>query len=84
MTSAGRYVIFAGMAPIPKDLEQRYLTKRQTELYTGLSIRFWDSARAQGLVSFIKLGKVVLFERQEIDRFLKARRVSVALDSAAN
>lgn len=63
---------------------QRYFTKPQAQIYTGLSERTLDYARERGELPFFKVGKRVLFSRGDLDAYLKRHLVGADLDKIVN
>ena len=55
--------------------EQGYLTKETAKFYTGLSPRTLEYAVSGGRLRAFKVGKRVLFAREDLDRFIRQRQV---------
>ena len=56
--------------------EPEFLSKRNASIYSSVSVRSLDSARARGVLPFIRFGvRRVLFKREDLDRWLSTMRV---------
>jgi len=57
--------------------EFRYLGKKNASAYTGLSTRALDYAKAKGQLQYYRVGRKVLFRKDDLDTFMRRFRVSV-------
>ena len=61
-----------------------YLSKRAATVYTSLSARTLDAAKAAGELPFYRFGlRKVLFKRSDLDRWLAPLRVDITTGGRA-
>jgi excisionase family DNA binding protein len=60
--------------------EQGYYTKESAKFYTGLSQRTLEYAVSEGKLRAFKVGKRVLFAKEDLDRFVRQRQTGTDLD----
>lgn len=58
---------------VTTNAEVGYLTKDAARTYTSLSPRLLDYAVAQGRLRAFRVGKRVLFSREDLDEFVRQR-----------
>ena len=57
------------------EVEKIWLTNREAQMYLGVSVDFLKRLRADGKISFYKVGGVVFYRKHDIDRLLERGRV---------
>lgn len=60
--------------------QQIYFTRAEAANYTRLSLRSIDYARERGELRAFRVGKKVLFAREDLDRFIRAGTIGADLD----
>lgn len=66
------------------NIEAGYYTKDGARAYTGLASRTLEYAVSQGRLRAFKVGKRVLFAREDLDRFIRQQTAGVDLDAIVN
>lgn len=61
-------------------ISQGYFTKEQAKAYTGLSVRTLEYAIADGRLTAYRVGKRVLFAKEDLDRFVRQKTAGADLD----
>jgi excisionase family DNA binding protein len=64
--------------------EQGYLTKDAARAYTSLSPRTLEYAVSEGKLRAFKVGKRVLFAKEDLDRFIRQKQAGADLDRLVN
>ena len=57
------------------ETEQRYLSPLELSLYLGMSIQTIYEWTSQKKIPFIKLGRLVKFDKQEIDEWMQTQKI---------
>lgn len=57
-------------------VERIWFTNRDAQSYLGVSLDFLKRLRAQGRLSFYKVGGTVFYRKRDIDRLLSSSRVT--------
>lgn len=65
-------------------IESGYLTKELARLYTSLSPRTLEYAVAKGQLRAYRVGKRILFAREDLDRFVRQKHAGADLDAIVN
>lgn len=65
---------------VSQDLFPAYLSKRQAQLYSGLSEHMLDAARERGDVAWSRVGTRVLIQRESLDAYLERHLVGTVRD----
>jgi excisionase family DNA binding protein len=60
--------------------EKGYYTKEAAKLYTSLSQRTLEYAVSRGKLRAFKVGKRVLFAKEDLDRFIRQREAGADID----
>lgn len=63
------------------NVETGYYTKEAATAYTSLSQRTLEYAVAEGKLRAYRVGKRVLFAREDLDRFIRQKRAGADLDA---
>jgi excisionase family DNA binding protein len=53
----------------------RLLSRELSARYIAISTRNLDYLRAAGKIGFVQIGRRVLFSREDLDRFIEARKI---------
>jgi len=61
----------------------RFLSPVTSARYCGMSRRTMDYLKAEGKLPFVKVGKRILFDRADLDRFMLSRRVDCVAEAVA-
>ena len=59
------------------ETEQRYLSPQELSQYLNLSIQTIYEWTSQKKIPYIKLGRLVKFDQQEIDEWVKMQKIEV-------
>ena len=57
--------------------EQRYLSPQELSHYLGIAIQTVYEWTSQKKIPYIKLGRLVKFDQQEIDEWVKMQKIEV-------
>ena len=69
---------------ITRIAEQGYFTKEGAKNYTSLSARLLDYATERGELRRFKVGKRVLFAKEDLDNFIRRKQAGADLDAIVN
>lgn len=58
-----------------KKVEPRYLSEKEASIYTGIKVRTLRSYRAKGLIPFLKVYKLIRYDKEDLNKFMQQFRV---------
>ena len=56
-------------------IERRLLTIKEAALYTGLSVHTLYTMVSQKRIPYVKVGRLVKFDREQLDKWIKQQTV---------
>jgi excisionase family DNA binding protein len=65
-------------------IKQGYYTKEAAKTYTGLSVRTLDYASERGELRRFKVGKRVLFAKEDLDCYIRTQQAGIDIEAIVN